>query len=388
MSGGVHKERAFHVVEGLALFSAGVADGKAAPAEIEIIREGQIADGPKPIPITSEHIREMVANFSALVDEPPVDREHESALAFNEAGARGWVKSLRAAPSSKTPKKLSLYGAIDWTAEGTDDVVGKRYRYVSGGVVWQRKDPETGKSLGAALDHVALVKNARVKGMAPLTLSAGAAGEENPMNEELRSKLVLLFGAAKDADEVVLLSHVQKYEKEIVAIASGKGAPLLFLGAEPLARLGLDGAATFVEVKGKINELAGKAGELVTLGARVVELETKQLEAEVDQVIAEFKAAPAERAELLELARSNVKLFRALISKREPMSPGRAGLRTPKDKARGDVATEKAKAQKKAIADFMASNKDATYTVALMECSKADPVLFARDAAEFRTEEV
>ncbi len=349
-----------------------------APREIEIIREGQIADDPaRTIVITRQHLDEMAANKRVLDTDPVVDREHESRIPFNTASARGWVKSLRVGPSTKDPSKMSLFGTVEWTAEGTEDVVGKRFRYISGGVLWNARHPEKGTSIGTVLNHVALTRDPRVKGMSPLTantLAVDDAREETHMEQTLKDKLVVLFGGA--SDEAALLAAVQQHGPKITAAIGGKAHG--FLGAQALAALGLGAESTFSDVEAKITALASRAGAADQLGARVAELEQKEVEREVQIAIDTFRVEPAEKEELLALAKAQPALFRSLLAKRSPRKPSERI--TTADKARG---SNRAEAQTKKVEEYMTAHKGdndgdgVTWAQALTACAKADPELFS-----------
>ncbi len=148
--------------------------------------------------------RETLAAFNARRVDPVVDYVHQTLLLENAAGgapAAGWFKELdwrgMAAPSG------GLWGRIDWTANGGEDVAAKRYRYLSPVVAYDPTSKRVRRLLAAALTNVPAIDE-----LLPLSnagLDPCAAGEEVPMRDKLKAAL----GLAPEASDDELMKGMQ-----------------------------------------------------------------------------------------------------------------------------------------------------------------------------------
>jgi hypothetical protein len=318
------------------------ADAKAPPAKIQVGATGEWVTHPMgEFELGAEPFEEAIANFNAAGVMPCVDREHECWFSFDDkAGARGWVTKFSIEPDARNEGKPSLWASIDWTDEGADDVMKRRFLYVSGGYLLKAKDRKTGKPIGCFVDHVSIVKRPFIQNMQPLLNSFLAGGgrliQEDPMSK-VNQELAAMLGLAADASEEKILEALAKQKEKF---ATGQPAP----------------AVTAVE-------------------QRVAQLEGGQIEAMVDTAIAAFKVTPAERPELVALgkegATGRARLERMLAS-RTPHKPGPDDVQTGQKSKTQDTLEQ----QGAAIRTWLAANPAANPADAVRALKATKPELF------------
>jgi len=119
------------------------------PEWIELIPGGEIIvgrDGRKWINPTPE---EVVAAFDADDADLPIDWEHateKKAPKGEPAPAAGWIKAMEV-------RDGAIWGRIEWTDKGADDVKNKRYRYLSPVFVFTRLERKIVRISSAGLTN-------------------------------------------------------------------------------------------------------------------------------------------------------------------------------------------------------------------------------------------
>lgn len=290
--------------EGFALAAPG-SNSKGPPARIQVAREGSWVGHPAGrFELTRDAFESMAANQVASGVMPCVDREHETWFGggFEEpAGARGWAKRLLVDDDPRHKGKTALFAEVDWTEEGAEDVVKRRFLYVSGGFLLKAKSRATGEPIGSVLDHIAICKRPFIDQMEPLmnslTTGAGRHHGGNLMNA-VNKALALALGLAENTPEEQILAELEKRKNGLAAA----GPP-------------------------------GPAGDPKT-EARIAELEKRALAAEestrvglVDKAITEFRIKPAEKEFYLGLGkREGAAELEKALALREPAQPGAPGF--------------------------------------------------------------
>jgi phage I-like protein len=368
-------------------FALTLGDGGKVPTEVQLGYAASFRGHPRPFALTQKTFDGFIANHKAAGVDPPLDREHESINnGLDTSGAQGWIKQLKyrdvAAGETRTEPVLGLFADVDWTDLGEENVAKKRFRYTSMGFALKAKDPKTNEPIGEFLDHVALVKKPFIQGMQALSLSAvnfpGRGRADGGMHmEQVKQYLCGLLGLKADASEEEILAAARKHEGALkIALSAGVGGgSVIVLSKEALTALGKPDGAHSQVISDVIVELAGKATKATELEADVKTLKAEKIARDVEALIAAKKATPAEREELVELATSNPTLFKRLTDKREPIAALGANVKVA-GKPSGQTKVE---AQQKAISDYQAANKSASYGDAMRACAAAQPELFAEE---------
>jgi phage I-like protein len=369
-------------------FALSLVDGGKVPTEIQLGYAAAFQGHPRPFALTQKTFDGFIANHKAAGVDPPLDREHESIVnGLDVSPAQGWIKSLAyrdvAAGATKAEPVLGLFGAVDWTDLGEENVAKKHFRYTSMGFSLKAKDPKSNDSIGPFLDHVALVKKPFIQGMQALSLSAvnfpgrGRADGGTHM-DQVKQYLCGLLGLKADATDEEVLAALRAHEQPVKLSLSAKGRHIVALSSEAIAALGLKTDATggFSEM---IVELAAKskapATELAKLEGEIKTLKAEKIGRDVEALIAAKKATPAEREELVELATSNPALFTRMAAKREPIATLSVTVKTPTSPS-GQSQRDK---QTKAIEEYQAKHPGTGYGDALRACAKTQPDLFKEE---------
>ena len=152
----------------------------------------------------------MVANFEAIDNDIPIDYEHLSYEPGVAAKASGWIKKLY------DLGERGLWADVEWTVAAKDMIAEKEYRYLSPAIVFNYKDPSSGKNVGAFLDSVGLTNRPYLDGMQPLT-NKKPDGEGEQMKDVL--KKLGLGEQASEADAVAAIAVLQASAEKFVALA-------------------------------------------------------------------------------------------------------------------------------------------------------------------------
>jgi len=226
----------------------------------------------------------VLAHFTANGADLPVDLEHASELLApkgHAAPAQGWIKALAI-------RDGAVWGQVDWTDEGSDQVTSKRYRYVSPAILHDKAGAIRGLSSAGLVTRPALH-------MPALARHGGRNSTHNQdqnmktLAERLREAFSL--GADATDDAIVTAATAQ------VALARDARDPEKFVPAADLQTA--LARATTAETKLKERDDADKETAAV---------------AAVDGAIAEGKIAPASREHWLSIARENGEAFAKAVA--------------------------------------------------------------------------
>ncbi len=162
-----------------------------APEKIQVIRTGTFHhEKYGKFEITKDHLLSFKKNFDARVRgiDIALDYGHNS-----EGEAAAWFKNLELSDDG-----TELWAVPDWTPDGAQAVVGKKYRYVSADFNFDYQDNESLKKHGPTLLGAGLTNRPVVKGQAPvIELTEGKGSEVDPKDkliEELKAKIAELEG--------------------------------------------------------------------------------------------------------------------------------------------------------------------------------------------------
>jgi hypothetical protein len=335
------------------------------PFDVEIALTGSYKT--RNFELAGKQFDEMIANHRRTSVDPAIDREHETWFSFPSGPAHGWVRGMRVDAASSDARRKALVATIQLNDLGQHAIRNGHYRYVSIGFDKAAKDRQTGEPIGAALDHLALVKNPFIQGMRPLSLALsqrlGRAVEEEPM-EQLAQQLRQALGLSAEATE----------EQIIAAFAAQNGKDQ----AHAAERTTL--ANDLAEQK-RIG--ARLEAELERLSKDSEERATREWSATVDQAVKEFRLTPAESDEHKALTGAERTVAAKLLAKRVPNKPAPAvptlptapGSIMPTNK--GTTSEGLSAAQLEAITAYQKSNPEADAAAALTGAIVANPALFA-----------
>jgi hypothetical protein len=353
---------------GTPLFVGGGNEQEAAdltqPLDVEIALTGSYKT--RGFELAGKQFDEMIANHRRAGVDPAVDREHESWFSLPSGPAHGWISALRVEAASADARRKALVATVHLNDLGQHAVKNGHYRYVSIGFDKAAKDRQSGEPLGAALDHLALVKNPFIQGMRPLSLALsqrlGRLVEEEPM-EQLAQQLRQALGLSADATE----------EQIIAAFAAQRGKEQ----AQAADR------ATLANKLAEQERISARLeGELERLSKDSEERATREWCAIVDQAVREFRLTPAEAEEHKALTGAERTVTARLLAKRVPNKPAPAVATNPTAPAaasstKGTTAEGLSAAQLEAIDAHKKANPDATDAAALTAAIVANPALFA-----------
>ncbi len=202
---------------GMALFADGEESAIDGTFEREIGLTGEYKT--RDFSLSRKQFEEAAANHKASGVDPAVDRGHETWLGADPGTeARGWVRALTVRPSALQPNRDALVATIELNDLGRNAVANKHFRYLSMGINLKGVDRQTGKPIGAVLDHLALVKRPFIEGMQPLSLSADYSEQENHMLSTLKA-----LGLKDDASEGEALSAVENLKAQHAALVKASG---------------------------------------------------------------------------------------------------------------------------------------------------------------------
>lgn len=180
-------------------------DGKA-PEWVEIVpgtKTINAVDGRVFRNLTPEAI---VARFDADPNDAPFDWEHSTEILARKgkrAPASGWIKEL------SVRKGGSVWARVEWTDDGADDLVKKRYKYSSPGFL-HTKDGNIVAITSAGLTNTPAFRMTALAQAEP-------APEKPKMNKVLRLLLAKLGLASTVTDEDVIIAAMAAAEAKIAS---------------------------------------------------------------------------------------------------------------------------------------------------------------------------
>jgi hypothetical protein len=334
------------------------------PFDVEIALSGQYKA--RDFELGAKQFGEMIANHKRSGVDPALDREHESWFSMAAQPALGWVKALRVENASGDARRRALVATVELNDVGQHAVKNGHFRYVSMGMEKAGKDRQTGDSIGAVLDHLALVKNPFIQGMRPLSLALsaklGRLVEEEPM-DLLAQKLREALGLSADAtEEQIIAAH---------AAAAGK------LAAEKTDRESLSKA---LDEQKRINERL--EGGLKALAADRETRDAAEWKEKLAAAVAAFTIAPAESTEQEKLTGAERALAARLLALRPAgnLKPAATALTAAGAGAGGGGKTADPLAlngaQEKALREYLSEHPGMDEGRALVACAVEQPQLF------------
>ena len=103
----------------------GAAAQPAPPAEVQLLPPGPVIAGRDGRAFRLLAPLSVVAAFGRRGRPAPIDRDHVGEEPLQEAPAAGWIVGLRVAEDG------SIWGAVEWTPRGAQQVVQREYRWIS-----------------------------------------------------------------------------------------------------------------------------------------------------------------------------------------------------------------------------------------------------------------
>ncbi len=137
---------------------------KQAPTEIQICKTGVYFcrypwDDDLELPITVDDFRNMVTNYNSRVTKNAIFMDYDHERRDNA----GVIKGL-----SLKNNDTELWANVEWNSMGKEDILDKRFVYVSAEIHFNYKDNETRQEHGPTLLGAALTNRPFVRGMAPV----------------------------------------------------------------------------------------------------------------------------------------------------------------------------------------------------------------------------
>ena len=136
-------------------------EDKTVPTQIMVGDSRQLYVHGVDLTIAKEKMRQIVKNFNlgTLGRKIPVNYDHpRNSFGGMPSIAAGWVKELKA--KEGVDKEVTLFAKIEWNDRGEEDIVNKRYAYVSPGLYWNFINPQDGETEhGAVLYEISLTND-------------------------------------------------------------------------------------------------------------------------------------------------------------------------------------------------------------------------------------
>jgi len=310
----------------LAIAALGVElSGTSAPVDFRIIPSGEFRswDG-RPTECAAwicdaEDGQRIVAALNALASDRVIDYEHATLHAKKtgaKAPAAGWFKSAEWRDDG-----VWLLG-VDWTAEAAQEIVDKKYRYVSPVFSY---DKQTGHV--QTLFHAALTNDPGLDGLTDLAALAAdfflnQPTEVSAVNEELLEQLRWLLNLPVGTTAEEIAAHLSKLIIQLRADAPaaasfdlvGQLAQFKTEIASLTAQVAQPDPAQFVPVAA-LTALQGEHAETQTrLAALTAEVEGGNLDKIVADGLACGKLTPATKDWAINLGKKDVAQLTAFIA--------------------------------------------------------------------------
>lgn len=153
---------------------------------VQIARTGDFQGyGPGAFSFTPQVFADLVRNVRqhpafklgadgyGAADVVPWDIGHATEVTPTNAPAQGWVQDLDIRPG---PTGVELWAKTRWLDSMRNAINAGAYRWASVVVLFDARDPETNKNVGALLTSVAVTNVPFIEGMAPLVAASRQAG--------------------------------------------------------------------------------------------------------------------------------------------------------------------------------------------------------------------
>lgn len=315
--------------------------GKEPPKEFRLFSAGTVKTTKGEFLFSERSQREVLARSKEWGNRHSMDWEHRALFAAMSGDGR--------APASAWYDLEVRAGAlwasnVEWTKQGSEDVLGKSYRYISPAFDYDADTLEIVELINASLTNLPATR-----GMDPLLAShlAGGANRSSKGVEKMELKaLIAMLGLPANSTEAEVLAHLSRTKDFRAAVLSTSGRTS---EAEALAALSAGKADAE-----RASKLQGEIDAMKAAGAK------NEVDALLSQGEKEGKIPPGSdlRKYLSTQSADQVKAFLAVAPK---VAPGKVG----QERSGSSGTTE--------------SNVDATGALAL---SAAQEIALARLSAE------
>ncbi|MGE4296944.1 MAG: phage protease [Desulfovibrionaceae bacterium] len=249
---------------------------------------------------------QLIAAFQAAGMDAPIDWEHATELAApggGEAPAAGWITALEV-------REGALWGRVEWTPRGAEQVARREYRYLSPVFFWLKASGQIVSLASAALTNKPNLR------LAALNRSAHQPPMEEPM--DLRLLQALGLPATASLEDVLTAINTMRQPASAVpkALCTALGVAETATLEQALAKakeLATPGAPAAADVAVDLNKFVPRADlELAQNRAVTAEMALKKIQDEgreaeivaaVDKAQSEGKIAPASREFYLSMCR-------------------------------------------------------------------------------------
>lgn len=274
-----------------------VVDGRP-PEWIKIMPMGEnrTRNGVPPVVILADrmHAEAVVAASDAYLGKTDmvIDYDHQTVRAPAVAGkapAAGWTNELQV-------RDDGIWARSEWTAEGSADIVAKRYRYISPYFAY-RPDGRVTKIINVGLTNTPNLDLAAI--------ASALSQQEGTSMKDLKA-IASALGLGDDADEAAILAAIAALnagKTVLSATASALGAKdgddLVALASTAVAQAAKPDPAKFVPIS-VVTELRA---EMSALSAKVDQAGVESKKKLIDDAVAAGRLTPALRkhAETLEM---------------------------------------------------------------------------------------
>ncbi|MGE4526820.1 MAG: phage protease [Rhodospirillaceae bacterium] len=241
----------------------------APPEWIELIPDGALVHGRDGREWVNDRPDDVVAHFAALGRSLVLDWEHASEIKSpkgERAPAAGHIEAIERRGGS------AIWGRINWTPQGGEDVRTGAYRYLSPVILFDKLSARIVGLCSAGLVHEPNL------GLKALNHETNQPQPENPMD---LTKIYAVLGLVDGANEDQILAAVNKLKTDLGVAANKAATPDL---EKFVPRADYDQAV----------ERAANAEK--TLAAERETALTGEIDTAVQQALADGKIAPASEA--------------------------------------------------------------------------------------------
>lgn len=189
------------------------------PEWVELIPAGDIVRGRDGRKWTNPTPDQVVIAFQENSADLPIDWEHateKKAPRGEPAPAAGWIKAMEI-------RAGAIWGRIEWTDKGADDVTNKRYRYLSPVFVYTVSDLRIVRLTSAGLTNQ--------PNLHLTALNSETLGHENPQPEEKENGMDFLkalcqaLGLADGTSEEQVIAKVKDLKNDLATAENRAQTP-------------------------------------------------------------------------------------------------------------------------------------------------------------------
>jgi len=271
--------------------------GAAALTTVLLMPDGQVKSSSGDFVVDPDSFAEMATEFKRRGIDIVIDYEHQTLTEYNsrpdgQAPAAGWIKKLH------YEKGRGVVATVEWNAEASEAIRGKRYKYLSPVVRVRKSDNKAIALHSAALTNTPAIE--RMEALAAKARQSGTrqAGMEQPGKETTMPSTMLkvledpaaagsaeekltalrkMLGLAEEAGAVQILAAA------VVALERMKGDNAVANSVR--SRLNLPAEATVDAVVVALAHRLGTDTELTVLRERLATIERTDKERKRDTLI-------------------------------------------------------------------------------------------------------